>query len=254
MSAPAGLARLQAQFAAALAGEGDGVVAASLQGDPGLVSKRLDIYRRAIRAHCEAALRAAYPVVARLVGEGFFAEMARCHAAAFPPACGDLNRYGDSLPAFIASYPPAASLPWLGDVACLEWACHESAMAADVPGIDFAALAGIPDEGQPRLAFRLHPSVRRVRSAWPVLAIWDANQPGRDGTPGREEGADEILVWRGSDRVRAGPLAPPEAAFVDALIVGLALEEAADAAPGWDFAPMLARLAADGLLAEFRLA
>jgi hypothetical protein len=244
------LARLQAAFASAVTGDDEAAVAAHLAGDPALARRRLAIYREAIGANRRRALRSAYPVVARLVGEAFFDEAARRLAEAAPPACADLNRYGDGFPAFLATYPHAEPMPWLADVARLEWAWHEALAAADAPGIDFAALAAVPAQEQPALRLSLHPSVRLVRSAWPVLAIWEANQPDRDGTPDRDEGADDVLVWREEQRVRLALLPPPDAAFVASLGRGIPLEEAAGS-EGWDFAPMLEHLAAHGLLAGF---
>ncbi len=243
MSGAPGLAAMQREFAAAVtAGDADAFVA-HLAGDPGRALRRLAIYRRAIAANRCGALRAAYPVVARLVGDAFFDEAARRFTHASPPREADLNRYGAGLPAFLAGYPPAAALPWLADVARLEWAWHESLMAADASPADFAALAGVSGEAQPALRFALHPSVRLVRSAWPVLAIWEANQEGRDGTAARDEGADDILVWRDGARVRLALLGAPEAGFLEAIMAGVTLGEAADRAGQWDFAPALARLA-----------
>jgi hypothetical protein len=245
------LAGLQQAFAAAVAA-GDGTAfSPHLAGEPGLAQRRLAIYARAIAANRSNALRAAFPVVARLVGDGFFDEAARRFGESSPPDQADLNRYGTGFAAFLAVYPPAAALPWLGDVARLEWAWHESLMAADAPGLDFAALARVAEAEQHALRFDLHPSVRLVRSAWPVLAIWEANQPGRDGTPERDEGADEVLVWREALRVRMALLAAPEARFVECLMNGADLDEAAAGVQGWDFAPALERLAARGVLAGF---
>lgn len=253
MTGVATLARLQAAFAAAVAGGDDAAIAGHLAGDPGLALRRLAIYREAIAANRLGALRSAFPVIARLVGDAFFDEAARRLVEAFPPDGADLNRYGAGFASFLAAYAPAEPMPWLADVAGLEWAWHESLMAADAAALDFEALAGVPETGQPALRFDLHPAVRLVRSAWPVLAIWEANQPGCDGTAARDEGADDVLVWREDQRVRVALLAPPEAGFVEALARGLALEEAADVSPGWDFAPMLGRLAAHGMLAGFSL-
>lgn len=245
------LARLQAAFASAVTGEDGTAFAGHVEGDTALALRRLAIYRDAIAANRRGALRAAYPVVARLVGDGFFDEAVRLLLQESPPGCADLNRYGAGFAAFLASYAHAASMPWLADVARLEWAWHESLRAADAEGLDFEALAGVPEDAQPGVRFVLHPAVRLVRSAWPVLAVWEANQPGRDGTAERDDGADEVLVWRDEQRVRMRLLAPKEAAFVECLARGLALEEAAALLDGWDFAPMLGRLAADGLLAGF---
>ena len=242
------LGRLQSDFAEAVLG-GDGRAFASrLSGEPGLAQRRLALYRDAILANRAGALRAAFPVVARLVGDAFFDEAARSYGEEAPPACADLNRHGGTFPAFLAAYPHAAGLPWLADVARLEWAWQESLAAAEAPDLDFAALALVPESEQARLRFRLHPGVRLVRSAWPVLSIWEANQPDRDGTPDRDEGGDAVIVWRQAQRVRLARLTPAEAAFVDDLARGVALGDVAGAGDGWDFSTTLTRLAAHGML------
>ena len=104
-----------------------------------------------------------------------------------------------------------------------------------------------PRTSSRRLRLILHPSVRVVRSAWPVLAIWEANQPDRDGKPDREEGADDVLVWREAQKVRLARLSPPQAAFVQGLGRGLALEDAADVEGDWDLPALLRRLAHRGM-------
>lgn len=248
------LRRLQAEFADAVSGGDDARFARHLAGDAGTARARLALYRDAIAANRLGALRSAFPVVARLVGDGFFAEAARRYASATPPGEADLNRYGATFAAFLAAYPHAADLPWLCDVARLEWARQESLMAPEAPALDYEALARVPDEDQPALRFALHPSLRLVRSSWPVLAIWEANQDGRDGAAEREEGADDVLVWREDGRVRLARLEPPEAAFVDALAAGIALGQAAGLDERWDFTRALRGLAARGLLTGFSAA
>lgn len=253
MSGAPALRRLQEEFAAAVArdgGEGE-AFAPHLAGEPSLAQRRLAIYRRAIAANLRRVLRAAYPVVARLVGDGFFDEAARQYAQSSPPDDADLNRYGAGFPGFLAGYRHASGLPWLPDVARLEWAWHESLMAADAPGLDFEALARVPEGERHALGLELHASVRLVRSSWPVLAIWEANQEGRDGTVSRDEGSDDILAWRDGARVRFARLGAPEAGFLEAILAGFPLGEAADRAGQWDFASALARLAGLGLIAGF---
>jgi hypothetical protein len=246
-----GLARLQADFAAALEGGDAGEFVAHLAGEPATVLARLAVYRRAIAANRHRALLAAYPVVARSVGDAFFAEAALQYSRAVPPGDADLNRHGAAFADFLADYPHAAALPWLPDVARLEWASHEALLAADAPPCDFAGLAAVPEEDQEQLAFTLHPSVRLERSAWPVLAIWEANQPDRDGTPDRDTGADDVLVWREDNRVRMALLAQDQAAIVAGLAIGRPLGELADPGLGEEFAALLAWLAGHGMLAGF---
>jgi hypothetical protein len=253
MTQARGLTRLQEDFARALLGEDPEAVAGHLEGEPESAQRRLAVYRRAIAANRLGALLSAYPVVARIVGEAFFAEVAQQYGAAEPPANGDLNRHGATLAGFLEAYPHAASMPWLADVARLEWAWHESLHAADAPAFDFERLAAVPEDEQPHLVLTLHPSVRLVRSAWPVYAIWEANQPERDGTPDREAGADDVLVWREENRVRMVLLTKAEADVVERLLQRCTLGEAVGPEAEAEFAAMLPRLAGHGMLAGFAI-
>lgn len=250
MSPSGGLGGLQQAFGDALLGGDDRALLERLAGDEARAGRRLEIYQRSVRANLGRALRGAFPVVDRLVGDAFFLEAAWRFAIASPPASGDLNAFGRGFADFLATYSHARSLAWLADVARLEWAVHEAGRAADDGPIDLGALSRLPEDRQPALRLRLHPSVRIVRSPWPVLAIWEANQPDRDGTPSREDGADEVLVWRDADAVRAGLLAPEQAVFLEAVAGGQPLERLAESAgerlPDW-----LRRFASDGVISGF---
>ncbi len=247
----AGLRDLQESFARAVLADDDAGFASRLVPGGDESARHLAIYRRAVTANLVGALRGAHPVVVRLVGDAFFFEAARRFARSRPPRSGDLNRFGEGFGEFLADYEPATAMPWLADVARLEWACHEASMAGDGAALDLAALARVPPEDQGDLRFGLHPSVRVFRSAWPVLAIWEANQPDRDGTPDRGVGEDLVLVWREDGVVRAAALAPAEAAFVEALAAGSRLEDAVGAGD-WDLPGFLLRLASHGVLGPVR--
>jgi hypothetical protein len=89
-----------------------------------------------------------------------------------------------------------------------------------------------------------------VRSPFPVLALWEANQPGRDGTPEREAGGDRVLVFRAAGGLRLEALDEPAWRVAAVLRDGGTLE-AACAALGADAEALpqaLARLARAGAL------
>ena len=216
---------------------------------------RLEIYRRNVLATLHDALAAAYPVVQRLVGTGFFREAAERFARAVPSRSGDLHLFGGGFAAFLADYPHARSLPWLADVARLEWACHESHYAADAAAFDFAALARVPAERHGEIRFALHPSVRLVRSDHPVVAIWEANQADRDGTPERDAGPDYAVVHRESGAARPRRIERGEWEFLERLAAGATLAAASEA-PGDEeaarfLAAALARYVAAGIISGF---
>jgi hypothetical protein len=249
------LAELQRQFLADLAGDEPGPIASHVRPSGIAPSERMAVYRRSMRASQHDALAATYPVVRRLVADAFFREMARAYAVRSPSRSGDLHLFGSALAGFIAEYPHARDLAYLPDVARLEWACHESLHAAEAGPFDAAALARVPPARQGAIRLRLHPCARLVPSAHPVVALWEANQPGRDGTPDRREGADRALVWRDGAAVRMRSLDAAEWEFVRALARGAALEEAVDAMGEREaerlLEPLLARLALEGVVAGF---
>jgi hypothetical protein len=188
---------------------------------------RHGIYRENLLGNLHSALSAAYPVVRRLVGDAFFRELADRFALAHPSRSGDLHLYGSQLPQFLAHYAPARDLAYLPDAASLEWAIATAYHAADSQGIDFDALAAIPERDRANLCLVLQPAARLVASAYPVLAIWEANDPARDGTPDRHEGEDLVLVHREGFVVRARRLERAEWNFLDAVHAGRTLAEMA---------------------------
>ena len=152
------LHELQRRFAAAvLDSDGSGfehhIRAAGLPG-----ARRLQVYRNNTRLGLTGALEAVYPVVSKLVGEGFFRYAAAEYIARHPSRLGDLHEYGGFFPAFLRAFEPAAELVCLPDVARLEWSYHQVFHAARHMPLDPRALANIPAERQGALRFQLHPA------------------------------------------------------------------------------------------------
>jgi hypothetical protein len=218
---------------------------------------RLAVYHRSVRANRVGALAAAYPVVQRLVGEAFFGEAAARFADAFPSRSGDLHAYGREFAGFLSHYPHARAHAWLPDVARLEWAVHESKLAAQGGPFDYSALGRIAPDRLGEVRIGLRPCVRLVSSPHPILAIWEANQDGRDGTPGRLEGGERVLVRRDAS-FRVLPVAVDAAvwilleAFAQAASLGQALAECERR--GFAFESSLRALAALDALGGFALA
>lgn len=140
-------------------------------------ARRLEIYRHNVFANLQGVLKDIYPVVLAIVGEGFFNHAAREFVKSHPSRSGDLNQFGGAWPTFLGAYPHAEELPYLPDVGRLEWAWHEAFHAGDATPFDLRRLDAIPAEFHGALVFALHPAVRLVRSDFPILRIWEVNQP-----------------------------------------------------------------------------
>jgi hypothetical protein len=238
-----------------------GVVSLLRSGRGVAAERRLHVYRNNLFASLGAALGAVYPVVARLVGEGFFRQLARGYVLGHPSLSGDLHDFGAQLPAYLHKQASLATLPYLADVAALEWACHEVYHEADEAAFDASALAGLPAEAQARLRLHLQLATRFVASPFPVLAIWRANQAAAsdDVTPVSLDAAGvHLLVARCDFEVEFRVLGGGEDRFLRALAEGRTLPAALQAAlaseAGFDLGATLGRHFALGTFRAWSLA
>ena len=137
-------------------------------------------------------------MVVSVVGETFFYTAVDEFARQHPSQSGDLNQYGGEWAAFLGAYPHAQELPYLPDVARLEWAWHQAFHAADARAFDLARLAAIPAGEHAALRFKLHPAARLIQSDFPLLRIWEVNQPAFAGDMAVDWDAsgDTLLVYR----------------------------------------------------------
>lgn len=224
----------------------DGVLGPS--GRP--AGKRFDVYRNNVVVSLTEALETGFPVVRKLVGDAFFGAMAGVFLRAHPPSSPVLSRYGEALPGFLKSFPPAASLPYLPDVARLELALRHAYHAADPTPFDAEALSNLPPDELMSATLSLAPAVQVVASPWPIHGIWRANTDADAPPPGA--GAQTVLVTRpGFDPV-ATVLDPAAAVFVEALLAGSGLGAAAETAnetdPAFDLSQILGLLLAHGAI------
>ncbi len=196
---------------------------------PDEVPRRFAVYRNNVRHSLSRALAARFPVVEALVGSEFFIAMAGVFIAAAPPRNPVLQEWGGAFPRFLDGFAPVAHLPWLGDVARLEWARGVAVHAADAAPAP-ADLLVAPDPEA--LQLRLHPSVALYRSAHPAVSIWQAHQPGAVRGP-LPPGPEHALIGRQPDfTVVVLPVDPGSHAILAVLAAGEPLgRAAADADP-----------------------
>lgn len=252
---PLALRDLQAAFAAHLLGADRAdlateVLAAEVLGDAIPAAARLRVYRHHVFESLGSALAATFPTVQALVGAEFFRGLARAFVGQSPPDQPVLAEYGAGFPAFIASHDAAHSLPYLADVARLDWALNLAFHAPADGRLSAADLVAVPADRLPSLRLALTPGTALISSPYPLDRIWAASQPDAPaGTVDLDAGA-HLLVLRRPDDAAFVALSAGEAAFVGGLATGLSLEEAASrACSGLDLSAAFGRLLALGVLA-----
>lgn len=218
---------------------------------------RFAIYRNNVMASLIDALADTYPVTQLLVGDEFFRAMAKIYIEQTPPTSPILAHYGDSFPQFIADFPPAASVPYLADLARMEILCVQAYHAADCDQALYANLevalmnmASLPD-----LYACLHPSTGIISSPYAIASIWAAHQ----GTARLENidpnRAEHVLVIRPFLEVDVLLIDGGTAQFIAYLLqgtsLGLALELANQHTSGFELTTALAVLVRSRALLSF---
>lgn len=224
-----GLRDLQAAFAGMMKGEDQPGLEAAVVGDAIPAAARLRVYRHHVEQSLVAALAATFSTVQTIVGEDFFRAMARRYVAGDLPRQPVLAEYGASFQAFVAGYEPAASLPYLADVARLDWALNLAFHSPATNPLTAADLSSLPAERVAELPLALAPGAAILRSSYPIDRIWQVSQPGAtDESVALGAGGVSLLVLRREDDAAFVPVSEAEEAFLSALERGETLERAAE--------------------------
>lgn len=179
--------------------------------------RRFAVYRNNVTVSLIEALRTRFPATEKIVGEDFFAAMARAFVRVQPPRSPLLMHYGDDVPAFVETFPPAAGMPWLADVARLEAARTRAYHAADAAPLGAAEFSAIDPDTLGAMRVRLLPSAEIVRSRYPVVTIWAMNSGEVPLGPVDFGVGEDALVLRPHFSVLVLCLPPGTAAFLGAL-------------------------------------
>lgn len=216
----------------------------------------LEIYRNNYFGNLHDALAGAYPVIRQLVGVDFFRFMVRKFSETYPSHSGNLHHYGAPFGTFLTTFEPAQTLPYLADMAALEWACHAAYFAADVVPLNINTLANIAPQRYADLRFYFHPACAVLRSDFPVAAIWHAHQTDedKDFQLSLDSGKSIALVTRSANVVQVAELADDYAGWLKALMHGALLGDAVENTmvlhDSFDVSDALQQLVAQNILTD----
>lgn len=215
---------------------------------------RLNVYRNNYVKSISDALASGYPAIEKLVGTAFFERMVADYIQLSPPASRSLVAYGHDFPAFVRTYEPAGTVPYLAAVAYLDRAWLESSIAADSEVMHPRDFAAIDPDQLGRFTAPFIPSVRIVRQDWVAYDVWFSNR----FTDGRtvldvRRGSQIILFTRPDLEVVHRVLTAEEANFFELVGGGApiltALEQLAQEMPDIDAASLAATLIGASILA-----
>ena len=220
----------------------------------GSAARRFAIHRNNVVVGLIKVLQARFPAVEKIVGEEFFAAMARVFVAKSPPRKPILTAYGDDFAEFIAAFEPARELGYLADVARLEAARTRAYHAADAAPVDPSRFAALNPNTVSDIRLGLHPSAEIVRSPHPIVTIWAMNSGGQQLAAIEDWRGEDALVTRPHLDVEVRLLPSGGATFLHALGSGHPISAAAEVAfadhAEFDLSRGLAELISSGVVIE----
>jgi hypothetical protein len=228
----ASLRELEEHMVDAIAGSEAAAAEAALRITPGpalSARERLEIYRFGYRARLVECLDDDYPMLARTLGADGFEQLAHQYMDRFPSRSPNLNAFGRHMAelcetAELAEF--AEHRAFLSELSALEWALVEIIHAREPAAFDLTALQAIPVERWAVARLLRSDTVRVLRFAHPVNAYYQACRTRDDLTPLPGSSPTATAVYRRDFRLWRMDLTPAMASVLEALLDGVAIEEA----------------------------
>ncbi len=214
---------------------------------------RLDVYANMYFYRLKDAISEDVPRLGRLLGEARFHNLLTDYLLAQPSRHWSLRYAAKGLGAFLRSHPLAEALPFLPDLAALEWTRADVFQREDATPLAPPDLAGVPVERWADLRFRPVPALELLIAEWDVDSIWERLGEGEGSAEpdagDARKGTQHLLVFRRGFLPVHEVLAAGEAHSLDALRHGRTFGEICGtlAGDGPDVAAAAAR--ASGYLA-----
>jgi hypothetical protein len=192
--------------------------------------RRYAVYRNNVTISLIRALESNFPVVRRLLGEQYFAGLAREFVQKHPPQSPLMFQYGSAFGDYLKAEEDLADYPYLCDVAMLEQQMRLSYHEADAPTLPATALTQISEDDLMNATFTPHPAMATFDSNFAIHSIYRAHQGASVESIGDVAREESVLIVRPIFDVELHSLNRPQSVFLRALSAGRSLGVSADAA------------------------
>ena len=253
---------LQKQFKEIIFNEKSSLLLSALDSNRSIsASDSLEIYRQSIFTTLTETLQSVFVTVEALVGKEFFSVMAEAYIKQFPSLSGDLAHYGEKFSVFIADFEAVNHLPYLAEVAQLDWSYHEVFYEESPASFDWESLGAIREEEYQIIKFHLSPASRLLKFRFPIFRIWKFCQDDSDEKSidlfSNTEQAEYLLVIRRNLEGYFEKITPGEFALLSAFKEGMLFEHACNNAlkeePNLDINACFQKHLLRGTLANFSI-
>lgn len=199
------LSELQKDFVEAIFSKEATPATSHVIGDDILTAEqRFGIYRGSVHGILTQALELTFPVCKSLVGDKFFDKMCQLFIDQYPPTTSFFVEYGNHFAKFLSSFEHVQKIPYISDIAQLEWARHEVWHKIRNESFDFGQLAKLDEKDQVNVTFVLTDTLRLLQSNYSIDNIWFAHQKDSDIKLDEIEldKTVKLLIWKDTDELK----------------------------------------------------
>ena len=189
-------------------------------GNPAKAELRFNIYRNNVMASLCVALADTFPVFVQLVGLDFFNASARAFIRQQSKRSPLLTWIGTDFADFIAAFEHTASMPWLADVARIEFARLQALHATNTIEMNHDVLQALVQKplSLPNTGVFFREGLAVLESPFSAYSIWSAHQDHSDLSKVNVSQAEACLIYRNGHRVVTTILTLSQAVFITALL------------------------------------
>jgi len=223
------LVDLQRQMAAAIRGLGHGLPKDVFRPDHLPEGDPLSVYANHHQISLCAALATTFSTVTLLVGQEAFRVLASRFLQCQPPVRPCLAEYGADFGTFLDGEMLVKSLPYLADIARLDWAINRATTAHDAVALDMDILGALTADQFGELSLQEHPSLTLLRSNSPLQDIYRfAHGAEIAETITLKAIETRLMIWRKNGTAKATSVSPGAFEALEALISGEKLATACE--------------------------
>ncbi|MCJ8311926.1 MAG: putative DNA-binding domain-containing protein [Saccharospirillaceae bacterium] len=162
---------------------------------------RFSIYKNNVFHSLIEALSAQFPVCRQLVGEDFFKGCAQVYLSNKLPDRADLILIGESFSDFLKDFTHSKKIPYLAQVANLEYTRAKSLHSEDLDCITHEDLSTMDITVLQQQTLIFHPSVFLIQSDFNIFSIWKGHQPNQKMQKSVINTKQNTLIFRDEFRV-----------------------------------------------------
>lgn len=242
------LKQMQQNFASALLSD-DRQITDCLMASRFTPNQLVQLYRNNFYISLGEILSDTFPVVRELVGDEFFAQLGKAYIKVHPPTAGSVTHFGQQLPDYIGQIPQTQALPYLGDIAHLEW--ERTRLGNQWPvtkTFPFEKLGTLSTSQWPQVIFKLSANVTLLNSNFAILDIFNGVRAADIDNVDINKPQQILLTGSAKTNVSTIELTADIYRFLSSASEGKPLTETTLPA---DFETILTSLISDGVIDDF---